>query len=390
MNLEIMYPTIPFSPKTQLTTAINETDTRLFVADASVFGALPTLITLINPDGIGETVLALEAGPNFVDVTRDIEGESQAWSVHTVIMRTLASADIAALQGNISDLNDGIDSVQDDISGLDNAVRTAQSGISSLSNDITSIQDDVDNLGNTKANKTDIPTTPGAVGADPAGSAGAVQSNLTQHTSNGNIHTTAQEKSAWNAKQPALTFDTTPTSGSTNPVTSGGIKTALDGKAGITHASRHSEGGADPITPVAIGAAKNDLSNVSDADFAAKVESVGVGMQIETISYAGNNRVGVSYPTSITASFEPKLLVITAVQSSSVRHFEPYIFLPFPLEAIPKNDSFHQIVTMLPDGSSREIYFRRSLDGKTISWYSNNAVNQMDYRGTTYHCILIG
>lgn len=32
-------------------------------------------------------------------------------------------------------------------------------------------------------------------------------------------------------KQDKLTFDTTPTSGSTNPVTSGGVKTALDGKA---------------------------------------------------------------------------------------------------------------------------------------------------------------
>ena len=390
MNLEIMYPTIPFSPKTQLTTAINETDTRLFVADTSVFGALPTLITLINPDGIGETVLALEAGPNFVDVTRDIEGESQAWSVHTVIMRTLASADISALQENISDLNDGIGFMQDDISGLDNAVRTAQSGISSLSNDLANTQDDVDNLGNTKANKADIPTTPGAVGADPAGSAGAVQSNLTQHTSNGNIHTTAQEKAAWNAKQPALTFDTAPTSGSTNPVTSGGIKTALDGKAGITHASRHSEGGADPITPSAIGAAKNDLTNVSDADFAAKVESVGVGMQIETISYTGTHLYGVSRPTTITASFEPKLLIITSKSSSAVTHYEPHMLPPLSLETIPNTDSFYQVITSWADGSTRAIYFCRSVDGKTISWYSDTATSQMNVRNSTYYCTLMG
>lgn len=38
------------------------------------------------------------------------------------------------------------------------------------------------------------------------------------------------EKATWNAKQNALTFDSTPTAGSTNPVTSGGVKTALDGK----------------------------------------------------------------------------------------------------------------------------------------------------------------
>lgn len=39
---------------------------------------------------------------------------------------------------------------------------------------------------------------------------------------------TAQNIIDWNNKQNALTFDNTPTTGSTNPVTSGGIKTATD------------------------------------------------------------------------------------------------------------------------------------------------------------------
>lgn len=42
-------------------------------------------------------------------------------------------------------------------------------------------------------------------------------------------------KPALNAKQNTLSFDTTPTAGSTKPVTSGGIKTALDGKANSSH-----------------------------------------------------------------------------------------------------------------------------------------------------------
>lgn len=42
---------------------------------------------------------------------------------------------------------------------------------------------------------------------------------------------TDTEKSTWNGKQNALTFDNTPTSGSTNPVTSGGVFSALAGKA---------------------------------------------------------------------------------------------------------------------------------------------------------------
>ena len=43
------------------------------------------------------------------------------------------------------------------------------------------------------------------------------------------------EKNTWSGKQDALTFDDTPTANSSNPVKSGGIKTALDGKANSTH-----------------------------------------------------------------------------------------------------------------------------------------------------------
>ena len=43
----------------------------------------------------------------------------------------------------------------------------------------------------------------------------------------------AAEKQAWNGKQNALTFDNIPTDGSSNPVKSGGVYTALDGKANV-------------------------------------------------------------------------------------------------------------------------------------------------------------
>ena len=41
---------------------------------------------------------------------------------------------------------------------------------------------------------------------------------------------TAAQKTAWDAKQNALTFDSTPTANSSNPVTSGGVYTALNRK----------------------------------------------------------------------------------------------------------------------------------------------------------------
>lgn len=55
-----------------------------------------------------------------------------------------------------------------------------------------------------------------------------IREEINTHTEDTNIHVTAAEKQSWNNKLDALTFDDTPTENSTNPVTSGGIKTALD------------------------------------------------------------------------------------------------------------------------------------------------------------------
>lgn len=70
--------------------------------------------------------------------------------------------------------------------------------------------------------------TAAMVGADEQGAAETVQDNLNTHAENTVKHITAAERTAWNGKQSALTFDTAPTAGSTNPVTSGGVKAALD------------------------------------------------------------------------------------------------------------------------------------------------------------------
>lgn len=70
--------------------------------------------------------------------------------------------------------------------------------------------------------------TAAMVGADAQGAAQTVQDNLNTHAENTTMHITAAERKSWNAKQNALTFDSTPTEGSTNPITSGAVKEALD------------------------------------------------------------------------------------------------------------------------------------------------------------------
>lgn len=81
------------------------------------------------------------------------------------------------------------------------------------------------------------------VGADAAGTAetkaGAVQGNLDDHEADTTKHVTAAERTKWNGKQDKLTFDAAPTANSTNPVTSGGVKTELDKKANATSLGAH-------------------------------------------------------------------------------------------------------------------------------------------------------
>ncbi len=87
------------------------------------------------------------------------------------------------------------------------------------------------------------------VGADAAGAAGTVQGNLDTHAGNTTMHITAAERTAWNAKQNTLTFDTTPKSGSTNPVTSGGIYSALSNKQNtLTFDTTPKSGSTNPVT----------------------------------------------------------------------------------------------------------------------------------------------
>jgi len=87
----------------------------------------------------------------------------------------------------------------------------------------------------------------------------ATESELTTHTGNADIHVTAAQKTAWSGKQAALTFDSTPTSGSTNPVTSGGTKTALDANASnlTTHINNKSNPHGVTATQVGLGNVPN-------------------------------------------------------------------------------------------------------------------------------------
>lgn len=109
--------------------------------------------------------------------------------------------------------------------------------------------------------------TAAMVGADAAGSAAAVQQNLNTHAA-GTGHITSAERTTWNAKQNALNFDTEPTTDSTNPVTSGGVKTALNAKANSASLAAHTGNTSNPhnVTAEQTGA---DPEGTADSAVAA-------------------------------------------------------------------------------------------------------------------------
>ena len=116
------------------------------------------------------------------------------------------------------------------------------------------------------------------VGADASGAAAAVQSNLDGHEGDTTAHITAAERTKWNGKQDKLTFDTAPTANSTNPVTSGGVKTGLDKKANATSLGAHTgntdnphrvtaaQAGADPTGTAASAVSAHNSSSTAHSD----------------------------------------------------------------------------------------------------------------------------
>jgi hypothetical protein len=116
------------------------------------------------------------------------------------------------------------------------------------------------------------------VGADASGAAAAVQSNLDGHEGDTTAHITAAERTKWNGKQDKLTFDIAPTANSTNPVTSGGVKTELDKKANATSLGAHTgntdnphrvtaaQAGADPTGTAASAVSAHNSSSTAHSD----------------------------------------------------------------------------------------------------------------------------
>lgn len=99
------------------------------------------------------------------------------------------------------------------------------------------------------------------------------------------------EKSTWNAKQDALTFDETPTAGSSNPVKSGGIKNAIQGVQDAV------DDVVDGATPVAKATAADNATTATTATKLATTRAIGLSGDV-----TGSANFDGSAPATINAS----------------------------------------------------------------------------------------
>lgn len=153
--------------------------------------------------------------------------------------------------------------------------------------------------------------TPEMVGADASGAAAAVQSNLDGHEGDTTAHITAAERTKWNGKQDKLTFDTAPTANSTNPVTSGGVKTELDKKANATSLGAHTgntdnphqvtaaQAGADPTGTAASAVSAHNSSSTAHSDIRTalagkEVAGAAAAVQDNLDGHTGNTTVHIT------------------------------------------------------------------------------------------------
>ena len=121
-----MYNGVPFSPLTALTVEASATDTRIHVEDSSVFGPVPNIVTLFEPEqGIGETVLMIASGTGFIDVERAAEGIARIWPADTIIGRIFTAKDQNDIQANIRELKSELTGHALTLAGLSNVDNTS-------------------------------------------------------------------------------------------------------------------------------------------------------------------------------------------------------------------------------------------------------------------------
>lgn len=140
-------------------------------------------------------------------------------------VETALAGKVDAVQGKGLSTNDYTSAEKTKLAGLENYDDTGIQG------DISAIEEVIPSTAtsqNQLATSADIPTDAVKYTAQTLTAAQQAQARENIGAANAADVPSTEQQAAWSAKQDALTFDSVPTQSSTNPVTSGGVYTAVD------------------------------------------------------------------------------------------------------------------------------------------------------------------
>lgn len=109
-----------------------------------------------------------------------------------------------------------------------------------------------------------------------------------------------------------------------------------------------------------------------------------MGLMLYSGQYTGTGTYGANHPTSVTFPFAPSIFFLP-----NQKHF-PRTNVSYGMLAINTASLSSNYIDVQTPSSSTTIYMKKSSDGKTITWYSEKADNQMNYSGLIYFYSAIG
>lgn len=212
---------------------------------------------------------------------------------------------------------------------------------------------------NNKQLNTNITLTAGDVGALPAGGTAA---KATADANGNNIANTYATQTALTnglaAKQNALTFDSAPTSGSSNPVTSGGVFSAINRKQDtLTFDSTPTSGSQNPVTSDGIYKAIDGIDvGLPATGSATQPIYINSSGQPAVCSYSIGTAASYGVTTSVTSGSSS--LVTSGAVYTAINNIAPgYTF---------------RVTINCPDEWTIFEPYKHIYSGSTTHWYGDN------------------
>lgn len=110
--------------------------------------------------------------------------------------------------------------------------------------------------------------------------------------------------------------------------------------------------------------------------------------KIEVVTYVGTGTYGKDNPCSVTLDFSPKLVFRTYQISGEISALYGVTCASYSLAVLPADDTYYP--TKFPVNESTSLT-KKSLDGKTISWYDTKYDSyQLNYAGSYNMLVFVG